>query len=69
MSKRYAKMKDLACYVSINLYDMDKDDIDSLVETVGCIETVVDFLLEYQDRYGLDLREKVEWALISGVLQ
>ena len=61
----YRQMKDLACYVAVNLYDWDKQDIESMVEQVGCIETVVDFLTAYQDRFGIGMKDKIEWALLA----
>ena len=61
----YREMKNLACYVAVNLYDWDKQDIESMVEQVGCIETVVDFLTAYEHRYGIDMKDKIEWALLA----
>ena len=61
----YREMKILACYTAINIYDWDKQDIEDLVEQVGCIETVVDFLTAYEHRFGLDLKDKIEWALLA----
>lgn len=61
----YREMKDLACYVATNLYDWDKQDIEDMVEQVGCKETVVDFLREYQNRFGVGMQDKIEWALLS----
>ena len=61
----YREMRDLACYVATNLYDWDKQDIEDMVEQVGCIETVVDFLREYQNRFGVGMKDKIEWALLS----
>ena len=40
----YREMKNLACYIATNIYDWDKQDIEDMVQQVGCIETVVDFL-------------------------
>ena len=59
----YRQMKNLACYVATNIYDWDKRDIEDMVEQVGCIETVVDFLTAYEHRFGLGLKDKIEWAL------
>jgi|TARA_Y100000015_G_scaffold39435_1_gene43289 peroxiredoxin family protein len=61
----YREMKNLACYVATNIYDWDKQDIEDMVEQVGCIETVVDFLREYQNRFGVGMKVKIEWALLS----
>ena len=58
-------MKNLACYIATNIYDWDKRDIEDMVEQVGCIETVVDFLREYQNRFGVGMKDKIEWALLS----
>ncbi len=58
----YRQMKDLACYVANNLYDWNKQDIEDMVEQVGCVETVVDFLMEYEHRFGVDMNDKIEWA-------
>ena len=58
----YRQMKNLACYVATNLYDWDKQDIEDMVEQVGCVETVVDFLIEYEHRFGLEMQDKIEWA-------
>ena len=61
----YRQMKDLACYVAMSIYDWDKQDIEDMVEQVGCIETVVDFLTTYQDKFGIGMKDKIEWALLS----
>ena len=61
----YREMRDLACYVATNLYDWDKQDIEDMVEQIGCVETVVDFLREYQNRFGVGMKDKIEWALLS----
>ena len=61
----YREMKNLACYIATNIYDWDKQDIEDMVEQVGCIETVVDFLREYQNRFGVGMQDKIEWALLS----
>jgi len=61
----YREMKNLACYIATNIYDWDKQDIEDMVEQVGCIETVVDFLREYQNRFGVGMKDKIEWALLS----
>lgn len=58
----YRQMKNLACYVATNLYDWDKQDIEDMVEQVGCVETVVDFLEEYENRFGIGMQDKIEWA-------
>ena len=47
-------MKNLACYVATNLYDWGMQDIEDMVEQVGCVETVVDFL-----------EDKIEWAWLA----
>ena len=61
----YREMKILACYIAINIYDWGKQDIEDLVEQVGCIETVVDFLTAYEHRYDIDMKDKIEWALLA----
>ena len=61
----YREMKNLACYIATNIYDWDKQDIEDMVQQVGCIETVVDFLREYQNRFGVGMQDKIEWALLS----
>ena len=61
----YRQMKELACYVATNLYDWDKQDIEDMVEQVGCIETVVDFLTAYEGRFGVEMEDKIGWALLA----
>lgn len=61
----YREMRDLACYIATNLYDWDKQDIEDMVEQIGCVETVVDFLREYQNRFGVGMQDKIEWALLA----
>ena len=61
----YRQMRNLACYVAMSIYDWDKQDIEDMIEQVGCIETVVDFLTAYQDRFGIGMKDKIEWALLS----
>lgn len=58
-------MKNLACYVATNLYDWGMQDIEDMVEQVGCVETVVDFLEEYQKRFGIGMQDKIEWAWLA----
>ena len=33
----------LACFMSPDIYDWDKNDIELMLDGVGCVETVVDF--------------------------
>ena len=61
----YRQMKELACYVATNLYDWDKQDIEDMVEQVGCVETVVDFLQAYEEQFGVDMQDKIEWAWLA----
>jgi len=61
----YREMRKLACMVAINIYDWDKQDIENMVDGIGCIETVVDFLKAYEEQYGVGMQDKIEWALLS----
>ena len=61
----YRQMKNLACYVAMSIYDWDKQDIEDMVEQVGCVETVVDFLEEYGNRFGIEMQDKIEWAWLA----
>lgn len=63
----YREMRNLACYVAISIWDCDKDDIKAMVEQVRCKDTVVDFLRAYQDTFGVDMKDKIEWALLAEV--
>ena len=67
MNMGYEKMRDLACYIAISIWDWDKDDIEAMVEQIRCKETVVDFLRAYEDRFGIDMKDKIEWALLAEV--
>ena len=58
-------MKKLACMVAMDLYEWDKRDIESMVEGIGCLKTVLDFLEAYGNTFGLDMKDKIEWALLS----
>ncbi len=69
MASAYWWMRKLACYVSIDIYDWGKNEIELMVDDVGCVETVVDFLKAYQDTFGVDMKDKIEWALLEGVLE
>ena len=51
--------------VAINIYDWDKQDIENMVDGIGCIETVVDFLKAYEEQFGVGMKDKIEWALLS----
>ena len=51
--------------VAIDLYEWEKRDIESMVEGIGCVETVVDFLEVYGNTYGLNMKDKIEWALLA----
>ena len=55
--------------MSPDIYDWDKNDIELMVDDIGCVETVVDFLKAYQDTFGVDMKDKIEWALLAGVLE
>ena len=59
-------MTRLACLVAVGIYDYDKHDIEAMVESVGA-ETVFDFLKEYRDLFGVDMKDKIEWALLAEV--
>ena len=61
----YREMRNLACYVAMSIWDWDKNDIEDMVEQVGCVETVVDFLEEYQNRFGVGMQDKIEWAWLA----
>ena len=61
----YRQMKNLACYVAMSIYDWDKQDIETMVQQVGCVETVVDFLVEYEARFGVDMEDKSGWAFLA----
>ena len=63
----YREMRELACYIAISIWDWDKHDIEGMVEQIRCKETVVDFLRAYQDRFGIDMKDKIEWALLAEV--
>ena len=63
----YREMRELACYIAISIWDWDKDDIEAMVEQIRCKETVVDFLRAYQDRFGIGMKDKIEWALLAEV--
>ena len=62
----YRRMTKLACLIAVDVYDLDKHDIEAMVESVDA-ETVVDFLKAYRDLFGLDLKDKIEWALLAEV--
>ena len=55
--------------MSPDIYDWDKNDIELMLDGVGCVETVVDFLKAYQNTFGVDMKDKIEWALLAGVLE
>ena len=55
--------------MSPHIYYWDKNDIELMVDDIGCVETVVDFLRAYQDTFGIDMKDKIEWALLAGVLE
>ena len=61
----YRQMKNLACYVATNLCDWGKQDIEDMLEQVGCVETVVDFLQAYEEQFGVDMQDKIEWAWLA----
>ena len=63
----YREMRELACYIAISIWDWDENDIKDLVEQVRCKETVLDFLRAYGDRFGIDMADKIEWALLAEV--
>ena len=63
----YEQMRKLACYIAVDIWDWDKDDIEAMVESVGCKDTVVDFLRQYGYRFGIDMKDKIEWALLAEV--
>ena len=67
MASAYWWMRKLACYVCIDIYDWDKDDIELMVADIRCVETVVDFLRAYQNTFGVDMKDKIEWALLAEV--
>ena len=69
MSSAYLYMRKLACFMSPDIYDWDKNDIELMLDGVGCVETIVDFLRAYQNTFGVDMKDKIEWALLAGVLE
>ena len=60
MSKR--RMAELACYVSVNILEWDKHDVESMVQTIGNKEDVIIFLNAYQNRFNVQLENLIEWA-------
>ena len=60
MSKRI--MAELACYVSVNILEWDKHDVESMVQTIGNKEDVIIFLNTYQNRFNVQLERLIEWA-------
>lgn len=60
MSKRI--MAELACYVSVNILEWDKHDVESMVQTIGNKEDVIIFLNTYQNRFNVQLENLIEWA-------
>jgi hypothetical protein len=64
MNMGYREMRNLACYVAMSIWDWDKDDIEAMVEQIGCKETVVDFLRAYQDRFGIEMEGLIRCALL-----
>ena len=65
MGGAWRNMVRVACYVSIDIYDWDKNDIELMVRDIRCVETVVDFLRAYQNTFGVDMRDKIEWAFLA----
>lgn len=67
MGGAWRNMRKLACYVSTNIDDWGKNEIELMVADIRCVETVVDFLRAYQNTFGVDMKDKIEWALLAEV--
>ncbi len=67
MGGAWRNMVRVACYVSIDIYDWDKNDIKLMVRDIRCVETVVDFLRAYQNTFGVDMKDKIEWAFLADI--
>ena len=58
----YQRMTRLAIFVTRDELDKwDRHDINEMVDACGA-EATFDFLNAYQDRYGTNLRQQIEWV-------
>ena len=67
MGGAWRNMVRVACYVSTDIYDWGKNEIELMVEDIRCVETVVDFLRAYQNTFGVDMKDKIEWAFLADI--
>ena len=67
MGGAWRNMVRVACFVSVDIYDWDKNDIELMVRDIRCVETVVDFLKAYQNIFGVDMKDKIEWAYLADI--
>ena len=67
MGGAWRNMVRVACFVSVDIYDWDKNDIELMVRDIRCVETVVDFLKAYQNIFGVDMKDKIEWAFLADI--
>tara|TARA_Y100000114_G_C11683854_1_gene289993 strand:+ start:640 stop:840 length:201 start_codon:yes stop_codon:yes gene_type:complete len=58
----YDQLMTLALFVAPDLTRYDISDFEHMVEMCG-VQTVVDFLKAYEDNFGLDLSQQIEWAM------
>ncbi len=58
----YERMTRLALFVTRDELDKwDKHDINEMVDACGA-EATLDFLHAYENRYGTNLRQQIEWV-------
>ena len=58
----YHRLMTLALYITPDLTDWDISEFEHMVRVVGT-QTVVDFLKAYENNFGIDLSQQIEWAM------
>ena len=58
----YHRLLTLALFIAPDLTRYDISNFEHMVEMCG-VQTVVDFLKAYEDNFGLDLSQQIEWAM------